>query len=78
MVKGKVWFGLLGIYITVFALIGAIRVARPGSAWARSHYPAGSKKLTKAAARERRYAHPATATLAWVQDLVAGKPDHRD
>ena len=78
LLKGKVWFGLLGIYITVFALVGATRVARPGSAWARSRYPAGSKKLTKATARERRYAHPATAALAWVQDLVAGKPDHHD
>jgi hypothetical protein len=51
-------------------------VARPGSGWARSRYPAGSKKLAKATARERRYAHPAAAALAWVQDLVAGKPDH--
>lgn len=76
MLKGKVWFGLLGIYITVFALVGAIRVARPGSAWARSRYSATSKKLARATARERRYAHPASAALAWVQDLVAGKPDH--
>jgi hypothetical protein len=78
LLKGKVCFGLLGIYITVFALVGAIRVARPGSAWARSRYPAGSKKLTKATTREKHYGHPATAALAWVEDLVAGKPDHRD
>jgi hypothetical protein len=63
---------LLGIYITVFALVGAIRVARPGSAWARPRYPAGSKKMAKSTARERRYAHPATATSS--DDGSAGGP----
>jgi len=78
MLKGKVWFGLLGIYITVFALVGAIRLARPDSVWARSRYREGSKKLAKAAVRERRYGRPATAVMAWIEDMVAGRPDKHD
>ena len=72
--KGKIWFGLLGVYVTVFALIGAIRLARPGSPWARARYQPGSKKDLKSRAREARYARPAAAT-AWLGDLIAGRPD---
>jgi hypothetical protein len=74
LLKGKIWSGLLGVYFTVFAVIGAFRLARPGSPWARSRYPEGSKKLAKATAREIRYARPAAAT-AWLRDLIAGRPD---
>jgi drug/metabolite transporter superfamily protein YnfA len=31
LLKGKVWCGVLGVYIGLIALIGAIRLARPGS-----------------------------------------------
>jgi hypothetical protein len=47
LLKGKVWCGVLGVYISLFALVGAIRLARPGSFWARSRYPEGSRKLAK-------------------------------
>jgi hypothetical protein len=75
LLKGKVWSGVIGVYISLFALVGAIRVARPGSAWARSRYPAGSRKLAKAVAREERYARPVTRLMAWTQDAIAGRPD---
>jgi hypothetical protein len=74
LLKGKTWSGILGIYIGLFALIGAIRVARPGSPWARKRYPEGSRKLTKAIAREERYGRPLTRFRTWFQDLVAGGP----
>lgn len=76
LLKGKVWSGVIGVYISVFALVGAIRVARPGSPWARSRYQPGSRKLAKAVARERRYGRPVARLIAWLQDLVAGRPDH--
>lgn len=75
LLKGKTWSGVIGIYIGLIALIGAIRLARPGSPWARRRYPDGSRKLTKAIAREKRYGHRVTGFMTWFQDLIAGRPD---
>ncbi len=76
LLKGKTWCGVIGIYVSLFALVGAIRVARPGSPWARSRYPEGSQKLAKSVAREKRYGRRATRLRTWFQDMVAGRPDH--
>ena len=76
LLKGKVWSGVIGVYISLFALVGAIRVARPDSPWARWRYPDGSRKLAKAIAREKRYGRPLTRLLTWFQDAIAGGPDH--
>jgi hypothetical protein len=76
LLKGKIWCGVLGVYITLIAVVGAIRLARPGSFWARSRYPAGSRKLARAAAREERYRRPVSRFMTWFQDMVAGRPDH--
>jgi len=76
LLKGKTWSGILGIYISLFALVGAIRLARPGSPWARSRYPSDSRKLARAIAREERYRRPVTRFMTWFQDFVAGGPDH--
>jgi hypothetical protein len=76
LLKGKVWSGVIGVYISLFALVGAIRVARPGSPWARWRYPEGSRKQAKAVAREKRYGRPLTRLLTWFQDVIAGSPDH--
>jgi disulfide bond formation protein DsbB len=35
--KGKPWFGGVGLLIGWFALIGAIRLAKPGSSWYRKY-----------------------------------------
>jgi hypothetical protein len=77
LLKGKVWCGVLGVYIGLIALIGAIRLARPGSPWARWRYPPGSRKMARARAREQRYAQPVHRLRIWFQDLIAGRPDHR-
>jgi hypothetical protein len=75
LLKGKVWTGVLGIYVSLIAIVGAIRLARPGSVWARRRYPDGSKKLAKALAREKRYGQPVDRLITWFQDAVAGRPD---
>ena len=77
LLKGKVWCGVLGVYIGLIALVGAIRLARPGSPWARWRYPPGSRKMARARAREQRYAQPVHRSGYWFQDLIAGRPDHR-
>ena len=62
------------VEFSLFALIGAIRVARPGSVWARRRYAEDSRKLAKATAREERYGRRITRVRTWFQDLVAGGP----
>ena len=75
LLKGKIWCGVIGIYIGLLAFIGAIRLARPGSPWARRRYPDGSRKLTKAIAREKRYGQRADRFRTRIQDAVGGRPD---
>jgi hypothetical protein len=75
LLKGKIWCGVLGVYVGLVAVVGAIRLARPGSYWARSRYPAGSRKLARAVAREKRYGRPVSRFVTWFQDMVAGRPD---
>jgi hypothetical protein len=74
LLKGKMWTGVIGVYIILFAVVGAIRLARPGSPWARWRYPAGSRKLARAIARENRYVYRVAHFRIWFQDLVAGRP----
>jgi len=74
LMKGKIWTGVIGLFVPLLALVGAIRLARPNSPWARRRYPARPKKLARAQRRETRLdAH----TIAWRDaffDLIAGKP----
>jgi hypothetical protein len=32
--KGKVWMGLIGLFVPAVSLVGAFRSAKPGSVWA--------------------------------------------
>ena len=72
--KGKIWTGVIGLFVPLVAIVGAIRLARPKSPWARRRYAKHPKKLAKAQRREARLdAH----TIAWRDaffDLIAGKP----
>jgi len=72
--KGKVWTGLLGILVPFLALIGAIRLARPASPWARWRYKAGSRKLQRAVRRDQRQRQRWVKLRNRVQDAVAGRP----
>src|SRR2546421_9250512 len=57
LLKGKYWTGLLGLLVPVFALVGAIRLGRPGSPWARWRDKPGARHDKPAPARGGR--HPA-------------------
>jgi hypothetical protein len=78
LLKGKYWTGLLGILVPTFALVGAIRLARPDSPWARWRYPAGSRKATRAQARDTRHHERWVRRRRWLQDRLAGAPTARD
>lgn len=74
LLKGKLWTGFFAVFIPTVGMIGAIRVARPGSPWAHRRYRDKPKKLEKALRRED---HVDATWRAWRTaffDLIAGKP----
>ena len=71
MLKGKVMTGVIGVFVGVVALVGAIRLAKPGSWWATHRYASRPRRAARAARRyDERYAE------RWnrLRDLVAGAP----
>jgi hypothetical protein len=73
--KGRVLFGVIGVFIPVVAFVGAVRLAHPASLWARRRYDA--KRLDEARMRF----DPARRAGRWqrrLSDLVAGAPTPED
>ncbi|MEU4443953.1 hypothetical protein AB0K14_10955 [Actinosynnema sp. NPDC050801] len=75
LLKGKVWTGLLGLLVPVLPEIGAVRLARPGSPWARWRYTEGSRKLRRAYRREARIRQPLILVKIRVQEFISGRHD---
>lgn len=79
LLKGKIWTGLLGLFVPVLLYVGAIRLARPGSPWSRWRYkrdsPRAKSKLAKAEWRELRLRRPLIQAKIRVQELLAGRHD---
>ena len=72
IIKGKPFVGLVGIFLTPVALGGAIRLARPGSEFARRHYPQASAKARRATDRDARWTARRTNWL----DRLGGTPSN--
>jgi hypothetical protein len=69
-VKGRLLLGVLGLFVPIVALIGALRLAHPSSLWARRY---SRPRLQRAIARfspDRR----ATRWRRRIADLIAGAP----
>lgn len=79
LIKGKIWTGITGIFVPILLIVGAIRVGRPRSPWARWRYGEGRRrgpaKLARAMRREERYRAPVIRAKDRIQDLVSGRPD---
>jgi hypothetical protein len=73
LLKGKLWTGLFGLFVPPVFIIGAIRLARPGSPWARWRYRNRPAKLARADRREQRFRRPVINVKIWIQDLLAGQ-----
>jgi hypothetical protein len=71
LLKGKVVTGVTGIVISVVALAGAIRLAKPGSWWAAHRYATRPRRTTRAA---RRYDQRYQDRWNRLRDLIAGAP----
>ncbi|GAA4814134.1 hypothetical protein [Streptomyces ziwulingensis] len=73
--KGKARLALFGVIVPLVALVGAVRLARPGSPWARRFYGRRPRARARAALRayhhDRRWSGPRRA----VQDWIGGRPD---
>jgi hypothetical protein len=70
VLKGKVFMGVVGMLFLPVGVVGAIRLAKPESWWARRRYPAESDKLARATARSERYRR----RYQRFQDRIAGAP----
>jgi hypothetical protein len=70
VMKGKVFMGVAGMLVLPVGVIGAIRLAKPGSPWARRRYEPDGTKLALATARYARHSE----RYRRFQDLVAGAP----
>jgi hypothetical protein len=71
ILKGKIVMGVAGVLFPIVSLIGAIRLAKPGSFWAERRYEPGSRKLARATKRYARH----TKRYQRFQDRVAGAPE---
>ncbi|MGW3956880.1 hypothetical protein ACWEKM_39615 [Streptomyces sp. NPDC004752] len=73
--KGKTRTALYGVVVPLIALVGAVRLARPGSPWAKRFYRrrprARARSLLRAYRHDRRWSGPSRA----VQNWIAGAPD---
>ncbi|WP_406478761.1 hypothetical protein [Streptomyces sp. NBC_01615] len=73
--KGKVRMAVFGVIVPFVALIGAIRLARPGSPWSRRLYRrrprARARSWLRAYRHDRRWSGPSRK----FQDWIGGKPD---
>ncbi len=73
LLKGKLWTGLVGLFVVPLLIVGAIRVSRPGAPWARWRYANKPAKFAKAVAREKRYREPVVRAKIVLQEAVSGR-----
>ncbi|CCK30638.1 integral membrane protein [Streptomyces davaonensis JCM 4913] len=75
LLKGKVRLAVFGVIVPVLALVGAIRLARPDTPWARRFYVrrprARARAILRAYHHDRRWTGPARK----LQDWIGGTPD---
>jgi hypothetical protein len=75
LLKGRLFLGVLGLFIPVFGAVGALRLGEPTSIWARRRYR--PEQLAEAAARFA----PDRRGALWrrrMSDLIAGAPSGDD
>ena len=48
ILKGRIVLGAVGLFVVPVGLVGALRLARPSSPWARRRYQPGSERMRRA------------------------------
>ncbi|OZC72158.1 hypothetical protein CH306_23755 [Rhodococcus sp. 15-725-2-2b] len=74
LLKGKIWTGLLGLFVLPILVLAAVRLSRPSAPWARWRYTTRPKKMERALRREKRWRRPIIRAKIYLQDAIAGKP----
>ena len=75
ILKGRIVFGVLGLFVPIIAFVATCRLARPRSPWARRLYREGSRRLSRSRKR-----FPEGRRMRWdpIVDLFAGKHPTED
>ena len=80
--KGKLFVGTVGIFVPPVALAGALRLAKPGSPWARWRYGDKPSTLERARRRDEGFHQLWERRKHRLWDVIGGKPHlplpHRD
>ncbi len=72
VLKGKYRMALIGSFLPLVGWIGALRMARPSSFWARRYY--SSKRLAHAERRAQAFDDRLYPPLRRLSDIIAGSP----
>ncbi len=72
--KGKLFVGTVGIFVPPVALIGALRLAKPGSPWARRQYASNAATMERARRRDESFHQLWERRKHAVWDVIGGKP----
>ncbi|MFJ9561611.1 hypothetical protein ACIRQQ_16420 [Streptomyces fuscichromogenes] len=73
--KGKARTAVFGVVVPLVALVGAVRLARPGSAWARRFYRGRPRARARAGLRAYHHDRRWSRLTRTLQDWIGGKPD---
>lgn len=73
--KGKYRLALLAIFVPLVAIVGAVRLARPGSRWFDRRYAHSPHKQAKASTRAAEFDARTHPVFRWLGDVVAGSPN---
>jgi hypothetical protein len=72
--KGKLFLGTVGIFFPPVAVIGALRLAKASSPWARREYARNPAKLERARRRDEGFNRRWQQRKHRVWDVIGGKP----
>ncbi len=72
--KGKLFVGTVGIFVPPVAFVGALRLAKPRSPWARWRYNASLAKIERAARRDEGFHQKWERRKHRLWDVIGGKP----
>ncbi|NEB81288.1 hypothetical protein G3I40_39685 [Streptomyces sp. SID14478] len=78
LLKGKTWMAIIGVLVPFVALFAAIRLARPGTFWARRFYGRRHRARARSALRAYRHDRRWNKIGRRVQDVIGGAPDRAD
>ena len=73
--KGKPRMAIFSVIVPLVSLIGLVRLARPGSPWARRFYRRRPRARARATLRAYRHDRRWAGPRRKLQDLIGGKPD---